>query len=147
MSALCDFAKRYFPLAGRVLMSLIFFISAFGKIAGFTATAAGIAARGMPVSEALLVCAIVLELVGATLLVLGWKTEWSALALIVFMVPATLLFHDYWRYPPEQAHNQRNHFLKNVAMTGGLLFVMGMGAGPLSVDARRRRERGAPNGG
>ena len=139
MSSLCNFAKGYFPLIGRILLALIFLMSAQGKITGFAATAANMAAKGMPATEILLVCAIVLEIVGATLLIVGWKTEWAALALIVFLVPATLYFHNYWTYPPGEVRNQRNHYMKNVTILGALIFVAGMGAGPLSLDARRRK--------
>ena len=138
MKALCELAKHFGPLIGRVIMSLIFLTSAYGKITGFDPTIAAMAAKGLPMTQALLVCAIALELVAATLLIIGWKTEWAALALLVFLVPATLYFHNYWSYPPEQVRNQRNHFMKNVTIAGALIFVMGMGAGPLSIDNRRR---------
>ena len=140
MNALCTLAKQYAPVAGRILIALLFLMSGYGKIGAFEATSATMAAKGMPASDVLLVCAIVLELVGATLLVIGWKTEWAALALIVFLIPATLYFHNYWSYPAEQVRNQRNHFMKNVTILGALVFIVGMGAGPLSVDSRRRRD-------
>jgi putative oxidoreductase len=139
MNALCSLAKQYAPLVGRILMALIFLQSALGKIIGFAATAAGMAAKGMPMTEALLVGAIALELAGAILLVLGWHTRWAALALIIFLVPATLYFHNYWSYPEKEVRNQRNHFMKNVTILGALVFVIGMGAGPLSIDNRGRR--------
>lgn len=142
MNALCELTKQYAPLAGRILMALIFLTSGYGKIIGFGATATVMASKGMPLPEILLVCAIVLELVGAVLLIIGWHTRWAALALIVFLIPATLYFHNYWSYPPEQVRNQRNHYMKNVAILGALIFVMGMGAGPLSVDRRRQERRG-----
>ena len=131
--------KRYAPLIGRILLAWIFLSSAWGKITGFDPTVAQMAAKGMPIPQVLLIFGIVLEVLGGTLLVLGWKAEWAALALIVFLIPATLYFHNYWTYPPEQVRNQRNHFMKNLAIGGGLIFVIGMGAGPLSIDARRRR--------
>ena len=138
MNALCELTKTYGPLIGRILMALIFLVSGYGKITGFDATAANMASKGVPMTEALLVCAIALELAGATLLVLGWKTRLAALALIVFLIPATLYFHNYWSYPPAEVRNQRNHFMKNVTILGALIFVMGMGAGPLSLDNRKR---------
>ena len=143
MSAVCDLTKRYGPVVGRILMALIFLLSAQGKITGFGGVAANMTAKGMPMSEALLVCAIAIELVAGTLLIIGWKTEWAALALIIFLVPATLYFHNYWTYPQEQVRNQRNHFMKNVTIMGALIFVMGMGAGPLSIDNHRRSKRDA----
>ena len=138
MNGICDQTRRYAPLVGRILMALIFLTSGYGKISGFEATAAAMASRGMPMTEILLVCAIAIELTGAALLIMGWHTRWAALALVVFLIPATLYFHNYWNYPPEQVRNQRNHFMKNVAILGGLIFVMGMGAGPLSLDNRKR---------
>jgi putative oxidoreductase len=138
------FIRQYFPLIGRILISLIFLTSAYGKITGFDGVAASMAGKGMPMPQVLLVCGIVLELVGATLLVIGWKTQWAALALIVFLVPATLYFHNYWTYPQEQVRNQRNHYMKNVTILGALIFIMGMGAGPLSVDSRRRADPRRP---
>ena len=141
MTALRNSIKHYAPLAGRILMSVIFLLSAYGKITAFAPTAANMASRGMPMAETLLVCAIVIEIVGATLLVIGWKTEWAALALIVFLVPATLYFHNYWTFPQEQVRNQRNHFMKNLTILGALVFVIGMGAGPLSIDNRGGRRR------
>ena len=93
----------------------------------------------MPLTQLLLACAIAIELVGSALLVIGWHTRLAALALVIFMVPATLYFHNYWSYGPEQVRNQRNHFMKNVTIIGALVFVMGMGAGPLSIDRRKHR--------
>jgi putative oxidoreductase len=139
MGQLRELTKRYGPLIGRILMALIFLTSAYGKITAFDATAATMASKGMPLTSVLLVGAIGLELIGGTLLILGWHTRWAALALIVFLVPATLYFHNYWSYPSDQARNQRNHFMKNVTLLGALIFVAGMGAGPLSLDNRRRR--------
>ena len=139
MRALCDLAKRYGPLAGRILMALIFLQSGIGKITAFGETAGAMAAKGMPMAEVLLVGAIAFELVGATLLIVGLHTRWAALALIIFLVPATLYFHNYWTYPENEVRDQRNHFMKNVTILGALVFVMGVGAGPLSVDNRRRR--------
>ena len=140
MNTLCDITRRYAPVAGRIIMALLFITSAYGKITAFDATATAMASRGMPLTQLLLVCAIAVELVGTALFVIGWHTRLAALALVVFMVPATLYFHNYWTYRPDQVRNQRNHFMKNVTILGALVFVMGMGAGPLSIDQRKRRE-------
>ena len=76
MNALCELTKQYAPLAGRILMALIFLTSGYGKIIGFGATATVMASKGMPLPEILLVCAIVLELVGAVLLVADDRCRW-----------------------------------------------------------------------
>ncbi len=121
-------------LAGRILLALIFFMSGFGKLTGFAGTAGYIASTGLPFSELLTVGAIVLELGGGLALIVGWKTRWAALALVVFTVPATLLFHNFWAVPADQAMNQNIHFMKNLSIIGGLLVVWAFGAGRLSID-------------
>lgn len=137
MNALCELTKQYGPPVGRILMAVIFLKSGFGKITGFAGTAGFMASKGMPFAEILLVGAIVLEIAGAIMLIVGWRVHWGALMLIVFMIPATLVFHNFWAVDAAQYGNQLNHFLKNTAMIGGLLYVMAFGAGPLSADARR----------
>jgi putative oxidoreductase len=129
------------PAIGRLMMALIFLVSGWGKINGFEATAVTMTGRGMPMAQILLAGAIAIEIVAGVLLVIGWKTRAAAFALLIFLVPATLYFHNYWSFPPDQVRNQRNHFMKNVAIGGGLIFIMGMGAGPLSLDNRRGARR------
>lgn len=138
MKVLCELTRQYGPFVGRVLMAVIFLKSGFGKITGFAGTAGVMASKGMPFAEFLLVGAIVFELAGAIMLIVGWRVHWGALLLIVFTVPATLIFHNFWAVDAAQYQNQLNHFMKNVAMIGGLLYVMAFGSGPLSLDNRKR---------
>ena len=137
MNALCSLAKTYGPLLGRILICLLFLRSAFGKITGFSIVAAGMAKKGIPFSEVLLVGAIFCEVAGSLALVLGWKARWGALLLVIFMMPVTLLYHDFWNAEAAQYRNQLNHFMKNVTILGALVFVMGMGSGPLSLEKSR----------
>ncbi len=69
---------------------------------------------------------------------------WAALALFVWMVPITLVYHSFWSAEPAQFTNQINHFLKNLALTGALLMIAGMGSGPLSLDRRKHDAEVAP---
>jgi putative oxidoreductase len=141
VNALCDLAKTYGPLLGRILITAIFLRSAFGKITGFSAVAAGMAKKGMPFAEVLLVGAIVFEIVGALTMLLGWKARWGALLLIIFMIPATLFYHDFWNMEGAQYRQQLTHFMKNLSIFGALIFVMGMGPGPLSLEKSREPSR------
>ncbi len=74
------------------------------------------------------------EVVGGAMLVLGWKARWAALALAVFTVAATLVFHAYWSVPADQVMNQQIHFMKNLAIVGGLLSVFAHGSGRYALD-------------
>jgi len=82
----------------------------------------------------LLISATILEIIGAVSFILGYKIKFGAICLLIFMIPVTLLFHGFWRYTGQQATMQMINFMKNVCMTGGILFVLGIGAGPFSLD-------------
>ncbi len=137
MQALCNLAKNYGPLIGRILIALIFLKSGFEKITGFSAVAGFMAKVGMPASEFLLVGSIVFEIAGGLMVLLGWHARWGALLLVIFMIPATLIFHNFWAVEAAEYTNQVNHFMKNVSILGALVFIMGMGSGPLSITRAR----------
>lgn len=122
---------RTAPLVGRLLIAAIFLLSAFGKIAAPAATQGYIAAAGLPVPLVAYLIAVVIELGGGALLVVGYQTRLAALGLAVFTVAAAFGFHHAFA-----DQNQMIHFLKNVAIAGGLLQVVAFGAGALSLDAR-----------
>lgn len=131
-----DALNRFGPLAGRVLIALIFVLSGFGKITGFEGTVGYIASNGLPLPQLAAIGAIIVELGGGILLVLGWKARWAAAAMFVFTVLATLIFHNFWAVPADQAQNQMIHFMKNISILGGLLYIAVHGSGPLSIDGR-----------
>ena len=123
-------------LVGRVLLAIIFIKAGWGKIGGFEATAGYMASKGLPMVQVLLVLTILVELGGGLLLAIGYKARWAALAIFLFLVPVTVMFHPFWGIPAEQVQNQMNHFLKNVAIMGGMLMVFAFGPGAYSVDKR-----------
>ena len=129
-----DALNRYGPLVGRLMIAAIFVFSGFGKITGFDGTVGYIAAKGLPLPQLAAIAAIIVELGGGILLILGWKTRWAAAAMCIFTVVAALIFHNFWAVPPDMAQNQMIHFMKNICMAGGLLYVVVFGSGPLSVD-------------
>ncbi len=130
---------RYLPAIGRLLIALIFVMSGLSKIANPNQAMGYISAMGLPAPFLLYAIATVIELGGGVLLLLGFQTRLAALLLAIFCVAAALGFHHNFA-----DQNQMIHFLKNLAMTGGLLQIVAFGAGSLSLDARRgSRESGA----
>jgi putative oxidoreductase len=124
------------PLAGRILLAAIFLIAGYGKLTAFAGTSGYFAKLGFPAADAMTVLAIVVELGGALLLIAGWRTRWAAWALILFVAIATFAAHRFWEFDPSQYRNQMNHFLKNLAIIGGLLFVVAYGPGAMSADKK-----------
>ena len=123
---------RYTPLLGRILIAAIYILSGFGKLTAPAATAGYIASAGLPLPYLGVAIAIVVELIGGILLVLGYQTRIVALAMAVFTVAAAVFFHSNFA-----DQNMFIHFFKNIAMAGGLAQVVAFGAGALSLDARR----------
>lgn len=127
---------KFGPLVGRILMSAIFLISGIGKIGNFAGTADYMAHQGVPITELALVLTIVIEIGGAAMLILGWKARLAAGVMFLWMISATLMFHNFWAAPPDQQMIQQIMFLKNLAMMGGFLYVMTFGSGPYSLERR-----------
>ncbi len=124
----------------RILLALMFILAGFSKFAGLAGTAGYIASKGLPMPAVLAFATAALEVVAGVALAVGFQARWAALALALFTLLATVLFHNFWAMPAEQVMVQQLMFMKNLSVVGGLLFVFSFGAGPASVDARR----GAP---
>ncbi len=131
--------NRYTHFVGRLLVSAIFIVTGFAKLTHWSDTAAYMASKGMPAIPFLLAIAILFELGGGLAVLVGYRTRLAALALTVHFVLATLVFHNFWAYPPAEQQEQMIHFLKNLAIVGGILRLLSDGAGALSLDARRLR--------
>jgi len=114
---------------GRVLLSLIFVMSGVHKVMAPDETAAQMENEGMPAVQLLLIGAVLCELAGGLSVMLGVKARWGAALLIVFLIPTTLIFHDFWTYEGQEQQMQMAHFMKNLAIMGGLLLVTGLGPG------------------
>jgi putative oxidoreductase len=127
---------KFGPLVGRIMMAVIFLFSGFGKITGFAGTAGYMASKGLPMVEVLLVASIVIEIGGALMLILGYKAKLGAAALLLWMIPVTLVFHNFWAVPAAEQQLQMIMFMKNLAMLGGLLYIMAFGSGPMSLARR-----------
>ncbi|HYA36973.1 MAG TPA: DoxX family protein [Candidatus Methylomirabilis sp.] len=133
----CKYAQQFGPLIGRLLLSNLFIVSGFKKITGFAATTGYMAAM-MPsldssVVKILLVLTIAVELAGGLLVLLGWQARLAATALLLWMIPVTYIFHAYWGLPADQLQMQFIQFQKNIAIMGGMLYIIAQGPGRYSL--------------
>ena len=131
---------KYIPLAARICLCSIFIKAGIGKILGYSSTVEMMANKGLPIPDILLLFTIAFQLLGGLSLLLGYKVKVGSILLILFLIPATLVFHN-----PLVDPNEINSFLKNISLIGGLLMVIYAGAGPLSIDdftekVKRRQE-------
>jgi putative oxidoreductase len=122
-----------FALIGRILIATVFIFSGIGKLAAPSATIGYITFVGFPAPMTGFIVATVLELVGGVLLVVGYRTRLVATLLAAYSIVTALVFHHAFG-----DQNQVFHFLKNLAMAGGLIQVLAFGASAYSFDGRRR---------
>ena len=123
-----------FPLVGRSLIAALFLVAGIRKILTYAGTVGYMAKLGFPAPEVAAAIAILIEVGGGILLIVGWRTRWVALAIAVFVVIATFAAHRFWEFDAAQYNAQLNNFLKNFAIIGGLLMVAAFGPGRISVD-------------
>jgi putative oxidoreductase len=131
-----DTIENFGPLLGRILIALIFLLSGFGKITGFAGTAGYMASKGVPMVDVLLAITIVIELGGALMIIAGFKARLAAVALFLWMIPVTFIFHNFWAAPADQAMIQQIMFMKNLSIMGAMLYIAAFGSGPMSVDKK-----------
>ncbi|MDP3085548.1 MAG: DoxX family protein [Rubrivivax sp.] len=131
--------KTYAPIVviARVLLALMFVLAGFSKFGDLGGTAGYIASKGLPMPQVLAFLTAALEVVGGLALAIGFQARWAALALALFTLLASVLFHNFWAAAADQQFVQQLMFMKNLSIVGGLLFVFSLGAGPASIDARR----------
>lgn len=117
-----DLSRFFYPV-GRAALGALFFISGIGKIAGFEAVSGWMASSGVPAAGMMLALTILLEVAGGLMLILGLQAKYAALAIALFLIPVSFLFHAFWSADAAEFQNQLTQFLKNAAIFGGLLLV------------------------
>ena len=124
-------------LLGRVLYSLIFVMASLGHFSAGTINYA--AAHGVPLASVAVPASGILALLGGLSVALGYKAKWGAGLLALFLIPVTVMLHNFWAIQdPATAQMHQVMFLKNISMLGGALLIFNFGSGPLSVDAWQR---------
>ena len=116
-------------LLGRVLISALFFLNGIFKINNYEGTIGWMESFGLP--GILLIPAIVLEIIGPILIVIGYQTRIAAAALSLFCLATAIIFHNDFA---DQV--QLTAFLKNIALAGGFLFLVVNGAKGYCLDKK-----------
>jgi putative oxidoreductase len=120
-------------LAARLLVTPLFIYSGIGKILAFGVTAARLPGGEGGFGSFLAAGAIVIELGASLALILGIYARCASIALIVFTVLATLMFHNFWASPAAQVTAQTINFLKNLGLIGLLAMIWAFGPGSYAL--------------
>lgn len=126
---------NYVVLLGRILYVAIFLISVPGHFSeGMIRYAAS---HGVPLPAIAVPLSGIIALLGSLSILLGYKAKYGGWLMVLFLVPVTLMIHNFWAIPdPMGAALQKIQFMKNLSMLGAALLIAYFGSGPLSLDNR-----------
>jgi putative oxidoreductase len=127
-------------LAGRILMSVVFLLSGVMKLAAYSQVVGYAASKGLPMAGVAIAIAAAVEVLGGIAILAGFQTRIAAWVLFVYLIPTSLVFHNFWTMQGMAQQDNMIHFLKNISIMGGLLILAANGAGGASVDASRARK-------
>jgi putative oxidoreductase len=131
--------QKFIPLIARTFLAIVFVRAGFDKaFVDFAGTQEQMASTGIPIPFVVLIFTIAFQILGGISLILGYKAKIGAILLIIFLIPATLVFHN-----PLIDPTQMIDFTKNLSILGGLLMVVAFGAGALSLDEKLYQSKGS----
>jgi putative oxidoreductase len=133
----------YVQAIGRLLLSIVFIVFGFIQfthidnyitnpaVVKIAAMTGGVVA---PTVLAYLVAAI--NLFGGILILVGYQTRWAAIVLIAFVALTLFFAHNFWTMDGAARAANQADFYKNLAIIGGLLFLISVGPGRCSLEHR-----------
>lgn len=121
--------EKIVSLLGRIFLGLIFFLSGLSKLGNFEGTQQTMMAKGIPMAPLFLYGAILFEILGSLSLMVGYHTRIGIILLGAFLIPTTIIFHGNFA-----DQEQSIHFLKNIAIMGGLLHIWANGPGLYALE-------------
>lgn len=126
--------KDFLDLLGRIFIATIFIYEAYDSIYYFHMTKATTSMYGLTWrQDLLLVGAIILLVLGGLMVLIGYRSSFGAILLILYYLPVTLIVHSFWNDPVKVQRIQAIMFMKNIAIMGGLLMIIVNGSGRYSI--------------
>lgn len=126
--------KDVVDLIGRVFISLIFFWEAYDSISYFDAVKRTMSLYSITWNQDfLLYTTIVILILGAFMVLVGYKSAFGAFLLLLYWVPVTFMVYSFWNDPVSERRITSILFMKNVAIIGGLLIILARGSGRFSI--------------
>ena len=120
---------KIFDLIARISISILFLLNGIFKINNYEGTIGWMESFGLP--GILIIPAIILEIIGPILIIIGFQTRIAAGALSLFCIATAIIFHNEF-----SDQMQLNAFLKNIALAGGFLFLVVNGAKGYCLDKK-----------
>lgn len=121
-------------LISRVALSLIYLWAGYRKVFNWNQTKKYMRSRQIIGISILLPIAVTMQIAGSLSLCLGFYARLGAAALVLFTLPSTILMHGFWNFSGEKENGEKIHFLKDIAIVGGLLLFILLGAGRYAIN-------------
>ena len=118
-------------LFARILISTLFLINGIFKITNYDGTVGWMEGYGVP--GILIIPAIIIEVLGPILIIVGYQTKITAAFLSLFCLATAIIFHNDF-----SNQMQLTSFLKNIALAGGFLFLVINGSRKFSLDNKSK---------
>ena len=123
--------NNFVDLIARILISAVFLISGINKINQYEGTVQWMESFGVP--GILIIPAIILEVIGSILIIVGYQTRITATIFSIFCISLAFIFHSDF-----SNQMQMVSFFKNLALAGGFLLLVVNGPGKISLDKKLR---------
>lgn len=132
-----SFSETISPFLGRCAFVWFYAGSALDIMGDWRHVAAELTAKHVPLAPLVLLVTILLIFMGSLSLFFGYHTRHGAVMLFAITIVAAFALHDFWRYADSAARAEEfKIFIRDVAICGGLLLMVGMGPGPFAIDNR-----------
>ncbi len=126
--------KDGLDLLGRILIAFIFLFEAYDSIYYFKNTKETMTNYGLTWNQDLLLYgAIFVLILGGILVLIGYRSSFGAILLLIYWIPMTFIVYSFWNDPEELRRIQSLNFMKNLAIIGGLLIIIVNGSGKYSI--------------
>jgi putative oxidoreductase len=130
-----NYSSKYIAALGRLALAAIFLASGIQKLLTPEQTQSYIASANIPQPFIAYWASTAVEVLGGLSVALGFAPRIGALVLAVFSVAAAIIFHTNFG-----DQNQMIHFMKDIAIAGGLLQVVAFGSGGLAIANNGSRD-------
>ena len=130
------------PFVGRMALAWFFLSEAWARVADWNGSITMLRNAQIPGAELFLVLALAIMMLGGAGLALGYHARHGAMLLFGFTLAASLALHAYWKLPDETGRAAEYAvFIRDLAVAGGLLLVVGLGPGPFAIDNLGKKRR------
>lgn len=121
-------------LIGRIIFGGYFLMSGMNHFLQYQMTAGYAASKGVPMPGIAVLVAGALIVIGGAMVLVGWRAHWGAWLIVLFLVPVTVMMHNFWAVPADQKMSEMINFMKNMGLIGASLMLATIRYWPLSVE-------------